>query len=228
MSREQLAGLFKPFAQADSSMARRFGGTGLGLAISQHLASMLGGSINVTSELGSGSCFTLRIATGELDARTMLHSVLLSESSLSKSAGQSSDGQLQSLAGLHVLLAEDGIDNQRLISLHLRRAGATVDIAENGRVAMEMALSASASKRSYDVIFMDMQMPEMDGYAATAQLRSRGYTRPIIALTAHAMSGDREKCLQAGCHDYLTKPINKNALITACAHWSRTREHASA
>jgi CheY-like chemotaxis protein len=112
-----------------------------------------------------------------------------------------------------VLLAEDGLDNQLLIATHLRKAGLRVVIAENGRVALEEALAAEQDGRPFDLIFMDMQMPELDGYGATAKLRSRNYARPIVALTAHAMTGDRERCLQAGCDDYMTKPIDRPALL---------------
>ncbi|MBK6533861.1 MAG: response regulator [Deltaproteobacteria bacterium] len=118
-----------------------------------------------------------------------------------------------------MLLAEDGVDNQLLISTVLKKAGASVVIAENGRVAVERALAAAVSGSPFDVILMDMQMPELDGYGATAKLRQKGYRGPIIALTAHAMAGDRERCITAGCDDYLTKPIHRTRLIETARKW---------
>jgi CheY-like chemotaxis protein len=125
-----------------------------------------------------------------------------------------------------VLLAEDGADNQRLIGFLLKRAGATVDIASDGRTAVNMAMASMFARREgdpvrpYDVILMDMQMPELDGYGAASLLRQKGYAGSIIALTAHAMSGDKEKCLAAGCDEYLTKPVNPKRLVEFCRHWA--------
>jgi CheY-like chemotaxis protein len=118
-----------------------------------------------------------------------------------------------------VLLAEDGLDNQRLIALHLRKAGAETDIANNGRIALEMLEKADREGRPYVLLVSDMQMPEMDGYTLAATLRKRGSTVAIVALTAHAMAGDRQKCLAAGCDDYAAKPINKAKLLEVCSTW---------
>jgi len=118
-----------------------------------------------------------------------------------------------------VLLAEDGVDNQRLVTAILRRAGATIDIAETGLVALERALQAQA-EQPYDVVLMDMEMAELDGYGATARLRAAGYRRPIVALTAHAMQAHRDRSLAAGCDEHLTKPIDRLSLIETVARLS--------
>jgi CheY-like chemotaxis protein len=118
-----------------------------------------------------------------------------------------------------VLVVEDGIDNQRLLKMILARAGAVVEIAENGRVGVDRALAALRGGRPFDVILMDMQMPELDGYGATRELRTQGVSQPILALTAHAMSGDRDLCLAAGCDDYLTKPVDRDILLQTLCRW---------
>jgi signal transduction histidine kinase/CheY-like chemotaxis protein len=212
LSPEQQDHLFAPFTQADTSTTRKFGGTGLGLAISRRLATMLGGDVTLTSEPGRGSSFTVHVPTGPLEGVELIDPA--------REAGPSPEAAPDttpvSLAGVRVLLAEDGPDNQRLIAFVLRKAGALVDIAENGRVAVNRAQAAA-----FDVVLMDMQMPELDGYGATSLLRRKGYDRPIIALTAHAMSGDRDKCLNAGCTDYTTKPIDRAALLRLVGHHAR-------
>jgi signal transduction histidine kinase/CheY-like chemotaxis protein/HPt (histidine-containing phosphotransfer) domain-containing protein len=206
---EQIGRLFQPFTQADDSMTRRFGGTGLGLTISKRFAEILGGTLTVSSLPGVGSMFHITIDGGPLDPAKNLRG--LSEAMLGPVAAEKPHLQKVTLKG-RVLLAEDGPDNQRLISLHLRKAGAEVSIAVNGRIALDMVKA-----NTYDLILMDMQMPELDGYGATTELRARGCTLPILALTAHAMAGDREKCISAGCTGYLTKPIAKDHLLTTLA-----------
>jgi signal transduction histidine kinase/DNA-binding response OmpR family regulator len=215
---EVIPRLFQPFSQADESMTRRFGGTGLGLTISQRLAMLLGGNISVVSTPGLGSIFTVEIDAGPCQGVELLHGV--QESLLSEISGQR-PGQGVKLRG-RILFAEDGLDNQRLISLHLRKAGAEVVIAPNGKVAVELA-----SREPFDLVLMDMQMPVLDGYAAASRLRRDGFAGPIIALTAHAMAEDRGKCLAAGCTDYLTKPIDREKLLACVAsHLSASHQPA--
>ncbi len=205
MKPEALGRIFQPFAQADTSITRRFGGTGLGLSISRQIAEALGGSLTVTSEPGAGSTFTLEIGIGTLAGVRMLTAEAASKT---LAAGKASVAQSLTLPPLKVLLVEDGVSNRKLIQLVLGRAGVTIDSAEDGKTGTELAL-----RGSYDVILMDMQMPIMDGYTAARLLRSRGYAKPIIALTAHAMRGDEEKCRSAGCSGFLTKPIDMDLLV---------------
>jgi CheY-like chemotaxis protein len=215
---EQLTTLFQPFTQADESMTRRFGGTGLGLTISRRLARAMHGSITVSSQLGVGSVFTLRVPTGSLDGVRLIDDPVAALREAREPASVAADTPTQEL-DCSILLAEDGTDNQRLISHLLRKAGAQVTVADNGQVAVDLAMTAQRTGSPYDVILMDMQMPVLDGYGATRTLRQRDYDGPIIALTAHAMIGDRERCHDAGCNGYATKPINRShllAVITSC------------
>ena len=204
---------FDAFSQADGSTVREFGGTGLGLRISNSFATMLGGSIHIESTLGKGSIFTLTVSAGESVELIEIEKIpeqLEVQPGQAESDNPDKLNETRRLSGLRILLAEDGPDNQRLISFHLKKWGASVTIAENGRIAVEQIEKAAAP---FDLVFMDMQMPELDGYAATRYLRESGYTLPIIALTAHAMESDRQKCIDAGCDDYTTKPINRRSLI---------------
>jgi PAS domain S-box-containing protein len=221
MTQEQIDRVFDGFEQADTSMSRRFGGTGLGLRISRSLARLLGGDIAVTSTPGAGSTLTLTVATGPLDGVAMIDPVAASKATIPAASEELQPAPaVQPLAGIRILLAEDGPDNQRLIAFHLRKAGAEVAVADNGLLAVRALCDGQetadlASPVPFDVVLMDMQMPEMDGYTAAATLRAKGCTLPVVALTAHAMVGDREKCLAAGCSAYATKPIKKAALIHA-------------
>ncbi len=244
----QIDSLFQPFSQADNSMSRKFGGTGLGLVISRRLAQMLGGDIEVQSRLGVGSRFRLILAARNpggvrlLDAPTTCPlprpalttgpatpaatdsqtaapgATRPSSVETPAPAAPSSSKAPEGIDG-RILLAEDGADNQRLISYFLRKAGAEVEIAENGAIAMQMLLAKRDAGEPFDMVLMDMQMPELDGYGATSQLREMGITTPIVALTAHAMNGDRERCISAGCDDYATKPINRPKLVQTCCDW---------
>jgi signal transduction histidine kinase/CheY-like chemotaxis protein/HPt (histidine-containing phosphotransfer) domain-containing protein len=207
ISKEAIDRIFDPFIQADNSVTRRFGGTGLGLAISRRIARGLGGDLTATSELGKGSHFLLRIDTGDISGVPLVMPAAIERI---RGGTAAAHGGQHKLPPIDILLVEDGETNRKLITLMLKRAGASVATAENGELGVK-----AASAKAYDVILMDMQMPVLDGYSATRRLRAAGTNVPIIALTANAMTSDREKCLAAGCTDYLTKPINADALFTA-------------
>ncbi len=215
MSEEQLSRLFRPFTQADSSTARRFGGTGLGLTICKSIAGLLGGDVSVTSTPGVGTTFRIWIPTGPLANVRIMENPIDDETS----AGHPMPIPDETEVALRcrVLLAEDGLDNQRLISFILKRAGAEVTLVDNGLAALKAALAARSAGQPFDVILTDIQMPIMDGYELTRRLRSERYTGPIIALTANAMNGDRERCLAAGCDEYTAKPIDRVALLQVVA-----------
>jgi len=233
MPPEQASHVFRPFSQADDSMTRRFGGTGLGLSISKRLAQMLGGDV-ILVETGPerGTRFRATVSTGPLDGVRMIAGGANEEAlALRREAKAASPpaGNAGGLEGLRILLVEDGEDNQRLIAHLLRKAGATVELAENGRIGLDKALEASQQGERFHVILTDMQLPEMDGYEMTRRLRSAGWRGPIIALTAHAMSQDRQRCLDAGCDDYAVKPIDRNALMeTICKQVDRASTPAPA
>lgn len=209
---ERQAAIFQTFEQEDSSMARKHGGSGLGLAICTRLADAMGGVIKLEhSSVGEGSTFSFAFPAKPIDCDAI-------------GAGDGADRAVRrvgdlvtehSLENASILLVEDGKDNQRLISFHLKKLGAKVRIAENGKLGIEAFEQMSAEGSPPNAILMDMQMPEMDGYTAASELRSRGVATPIIALTAHAMAGDREKCLGAGCSEYMTKPIDRDRLEAA-------------
>jgi two-component system, sensor histidine kinase len=222
MTAEQFTAIFRPFSQADTSTTRRFGGTGLGLTISKRLAHMLGGDITGESMPGKGSLFLLTVETGSLANVRMLtdfHEILHSAEDIPIDNNLPVDA----LAG-RVLLAEDGPDNQQLIAYILKQCGIEVDVAENGQIAVDKFLQAVDRGQPYHCILMDMQMPVLDGYCATRRLRRLGCDIPIISLTAHAMRGDRERCIEAGCTDYLSKPINRDALLQTIAHYLRSSD----
>jgi signal transduction histidine kinase/CheY-like chemotaxis protein len=206
LSQQQQTKLFRAFVQADTSTTRQFGGSGLGLVISKRFALLLGGEIMLTSKKGCGSTFSVVVDAGPLDGVKMLrHAVEVTPDA----SAVSEPTDVEQPLVCRILLAEDGPDNQRLISFILRKAGAEVEIADNGKIAYEKAMAAMNAGHPYDIVLMDMQMPEMDGYQATAQLRANKYPGAVIALTANAMSNDRGRCLEAGCDDYLAKPIKK-------------------
>ncbi|MBL4294193.1 response regulator [Vibrio fluvialis] len=196
---ERIEHLFSPFIQADTSITRNYGGTGLGLAITKHLVELMGGSIKVNSKLGEGSLFTISIP---LESR--------STSAANENAGQLSDTKTYDALdnSKHILVVEDTKTNQMVIQLLLNRMGYNVTIADNGQHAIELI----EKNRSFDLIFMDISMPIMDGIQATRILRSQRLTTPIIALTAHSMNSDHQNCLAAGMNDIVLKPIRSKEL----------------
>jgi len=215
MTTEQADRLFQSFTQADNTMTRKHGGTGLGLTICRRLSALMDGGVTlVRTQPGKGSCFRLELPLEAAPGAAMVERLDAVVAQANKAAAVPA----ATLTG-RILLAEDGLDNQRLIALHLRKAGAAVDIADNGRIALEMIDQSEADTKPYDLLLTDMQMPEMDGYTLARTLRDRGSSLAIVALTAHAMAEDRQKCLDSGCDDYATKPIEKANLLTTCADW---------
>ncbi len=209
--------IFTPFAQVDTSPSRRFGGTGLGLHISRRLAHILGGEIQLHSVLQNGATFTFRLPVPAGNSPISFIDFAPIPPPPPAPATLPVTGT-DALHG-HILLAEDGAEIQRLFSYLLARSGATVDIASNGQEALDAVRSMLKGGPAIDLILMDMQMPIMDGYAATRAIRALGVTLPIVALTAHAMSGDRQACLAVGCTDYMSKPIDHPRLIALCQRY---------
>jgi CheY-like chemotaxis protein len=207
---DQTHELFQAFSQADVSTKRKYGGTGLGLILSKRLANLLGGDIVLTeSRLGEGSTFTITIDPG-LGSSVQKTSVELLDSTILKLA--ENDQMSLRLVGVSVLLVEDSQDIMQLVGRILLEAGAKVDYANNGKEAL-----ARAHNSKFDVILMDLQMPVMDGYEATAQLRKEGYKAPIIAVSAHALKEEHESCLAAGFASHISKPIDGNKLLELIA-----------
>lgn len=231
ITESQAEKIFEPYAQADSSTTRRFGGTGLGLPLSLRIAKMFGGEIKLESEADRGSTFTFNFPIVEPPEGATLDTP--AEAKDARAAGATSEGEQATSAektpelptdlGCKILLAEDTPTNQMLIKRIMVLAGASVEVAENGQIAVDMARQAKDAGAPFDLVLMDMQMPVLDGYQATRKLRELGFDLPIIALTAHAMSGERERCIEAGCDDYATKPIDRPKLLhMIVGHLART------
>jgi CheY-like chemotaxis protein len=203
MNAEEQEHIFQPFTQADVSTTRKFGGTGLGLCISNELAEKLGGKISCESEKGVGTQFILEVDAGEI-AR---HEMLASRADLQQKDSKKNNTEAHPVLQGRVLLAEDNVDNQRLLGFYLKRAGVTFVIAENGAAAVRFA-----AEEYFDLVLMDMQMPVMDGLTAIRLLRQQKFNNPIVVLTANVLAEDRDACEKAGANDFLTKPVDVRRL----------------
>jgi signal transduction histidine kinase/ActR/RegA family two-component response regulator len=203
ISEQHMPHLFETFRQADGSLTRRHGGLGLGLALARRIARRLGGDVTVTSEDGRGTLVVLTLAVQQAAAPP---DPVAAGPAWHRAAGR----------GAHVLLADDAPDNQRLLRAILVKGGHTVTLAANGREAVEAVVGALGGPR-FDLVVMDLQMPELDGISAIRRLREFGFDRPIVALTAHALADDRERCLAAGANAYETKPISPMRLLEVVA-----------
>lgn len=217
--KNKIGQLFESFSQLDSSLTRKFGGTGLGLAISKRLIEMMGGSIWVKSEVGKGSTFFFTIKVSLAEEKEFLQQGFQNEV-VQGSAEKNKATQVRTpKPSGHILLVEDNYINRKLAVTLLKKGGWRVTAAPNGRTAVELF-----RKESFDIILMDIQMPEVDGFQATKLIRAveqeeKRTPIPIIALTAYAMKGDREKCLAAGMDDYIAKPIEKSTLFKVVEMW---------
>jgi PAS domain S-box-containing protein len=226
MNEAQQALLFQPFSQADTSTTRNYGGTGLGLAICQEMTHMMGGDIWVKSEPGHGSVFSFTADFGLQDENKQHGGYDLQPTSETRPANsewyQAATAQL---SGANILLVEDNVLNQELAAELLQSIGARVDIAANGKLALDML-----ERNTYDGVLMDCQMPVLDGYSATRQLRQKPelVDLPVIAMTANAMAGDREVALAAGMNDHIPKPIDVRQMFTTMVKWITPRTQASA
>ncbi len=207
--------IFESFMQADGSTTRKYGGTGLGLTVTRQLSELMGGELRLSSVPEKGSTFSLSVPVGmDVDGQALLNGNYVVEQVRDETQGENTP-----LFSGHVLVAEDVEGNQVLMKLMLSKLGVEVAIAEDGSQAVEMALS-----HNFDLILMDMQMPNMNGYEATRALKQQGYNTPVVALTANALKGDALKCTEAGCDSYLTKPIDRRELRGILATYLPVKE----
>ncbi|MEP1646911.1 PAS domain S-box protein [Rhodopirellula bahusiensis] len=207
---EKLRTLFEPFVQADATISNRFGGTGLGLSITKRLVAALGGTIQVTSTEGQGSEFAIRLPVDPIGDMGLL-TIHLSDEKDSDNLKTTIDQDI--LLNARVLIADDMRDVRFVAQHFLKKAGCEVEVAENGRQAVDMVVNSIAEGNPFELCLMDMQMPELDGLGAVRELRSRGIELPVIALTADAMKGTRRRLISEGFDEYLSKPLKVNRLL---------------
>ncbi len=214
MDKEQMDRLFKPFTQADASISRKFGGTGLGLTICKLYAELMEGKIEVESAQEIGSTFKIILPNfPAVDAKWISDWDSTIQKIKEEEVSSKGNSESKNTFPAKILVAEDNLVNQKLVQRILTKMGTDVELVENGQLAFERALEEEAEGTPFDIIFMDMRMPVLDGYQATSKLRERGYKGTIVALTANAMSGEQDKCLSAGCDAYASKPIKRPELI---------------
>ena len=215
MTDRQMARLFTAFSQADNSVTRKFGGTGLGLVISKRLVEMIGGKIHVKSQAGKGSVFsfTAHFAYNLTDQKK-------NAAAKPKYLHESFERDMAKIKNARILLVEDNVLNQQVATEILMGAGVVIDIAENGKEAVN-----AVKQKEYDLVFMDLQMPVMSGYEASGLIRKNPKFKelPIIAMTAHAIRGTREGCIQAGMNDYISKPIDSEKIYTLLLRWIKPK-----
>jgi signal transduction histidine kinase/DNA-binding response OmpR family regulator len=219
IAKEMQQHLFEPFAQADTSATREYGGTGLGLAITKRLVDMMGGTIAFATQINRGTAFRVAIPTHALDATTIR---------LPRSLNPAQSWIANSPLDCRVLVVDDRREIRYLVRQFIEEAGGRAYTVGDGHSSFEAIQSAARENQPFDIVLMDMQMPGLDGYEATRQLRAQGFSRPIIALTADAMKGNREKCLEAGCDDYLSKPIDREILVEMVARYTSSAQNDSA
>jgi PAS domain S-box-containing protein len=218
ISSDKIKNIFQPFSQEDSSTTREYGGTGLGLVLSKRLAQVLGGDVILEKTIpGGGSTFLISVDMGEVESEKLLGG---REHQLRRTATPTVDYKsIFALRNKSILLVEDSLDNQVIVSFLLKKVGATVELASDGAEGLSKALNGN-----FDLVLMDVQMPVMDGYEAVKKLRSQGYRKPVIALTAHAMKEERERCLMAGFDSHIAKPINRHVFFRTVSSYLETQE----
>jgi two-component system, chemotaxis family, CheB/CheR fusion protein len=214
ISEELQARLFRPFTQADASVTRHYEGTGLGLAITRRLAEMLGGQISVESRLHEGSTFRVTVGTGPIEQVPLVEPRLVEETATVAPG-------VPNLAECRVLVVDDRSEIRFLAKQFIEKSGATVELAVDGDDALRTIERSERRNEPFDIVLLDMQMPVKDGYTTARELRARGFAQPIIAVTAHAMQGDRQRCLDVGCNDYTPKPLEQRRLLELISQYCR-------